>query len=254
MLPAMTSELRHIHTRDKWEEAIYHARLMLKSFKDYTNLSINDNEQQKHLKAFRYNFNAFVNSSRAVTFVLQKVYRHDHGFIEWYTIRRNALTSNDFAKRIVELRNLNQKEGNMYPMIQYTVNINNRLEIDRVMSQVPIKIGESIIESFELNSDLKFYRIICDSESEIREIDPPDGMSIEDIIENYKMEILQDHVDEVSRNIERINEEGIKMKITEKKVFLSPNLVFNYDEFLKHILENLNELSAICKEASEKFI
>jgi hypothetical protein len=67
----------------------------------------------------RYSLNSFVNAARAVTFALQKQYRgkFSAAFDSWYEARRDRLSR---FKWFLNLRNINQKEGNRLPYYRPT--------------------------------------------------------------------------------------------------------------------------------------
>ncbi len=54
---------------------------------------------------------------RATTLVLQKEYKSKHGkkFEDWYSVKVKDINANTFFSTLKELRNINQKEGNIYP-------------------------------------------------------------------------------------------------------------------------------------------
>jgi hypothetical protein len=107
-------------TQDKFQETTYHfSRLKAKldeiiNEKDFNKLVYSVIE-------FRYELNACVNSYRATTFALQSEHRKKFGekFEKWYQVAKDKITSDQFSKIIQELRNINQKEGNIYPTFQF---------------------------------------------------------------------------------------------------------------------------------------
>lgn len=67
----------------------------------------------------RFTLNAFVNSARSVTFAIQKHYRNVFGeeFNTWYKARKTCLKEYEW---FVNLRNINQKQGNRLPLFRPT--------------------------------------------------------------------------------------------------------------------------------------
>ncbi len=60
---------------------------------------------------FRYELNAFLSSSRSVTFLLQKEMVKVTGFHEWWAKRQREMREDSAMKFFQELRNFSQKEG-----------------------------------------------------------------------------------------------------------------------------------------------
>ncbi|MDI1494696.1 MAG: hypothetical protein K8823_2 [Cenarchaeum symbiont of Oopsacas minuta] len=50
---------------------------------------------------FRYNFNAFLQSLRNVTFLLQNELKHKEGFDAWYEHQREFMKQDNFLKKIL---------------------------------------------------------------------------------------------------------------------------------------------------------
>lgn len=107
-------------TQDKFNELWYNFSHLKKKYEEIEN----EKEFNKHINLvldFRYEVNSFVNSYRSVTFTLQKEHRSTHGqkFEDWYNSAIKALTEHPFSKTILELRNINQKEGNVEPTFEF---------------------------------------------------------------------------------------------------------------------------------------
>jgi len=64
-----------------------------------------------HVEELEINFVAFVNSSRNVTFVLQKEYKHDHHFENWYEEKVKEMREDPLCKFFHKIRNRIIKEG-----------------------------------------------------------------------------------------------------------------------------------------------
>lgn len=71
----------------------------------------------KLIQEFRFELNSYINSHRATTFTLQAELRTKFGtqFETWYSKKIETLRNHPFSKTLLELRNINQKEGNLYP-------------------------------------------------------------------------------------------------------------------------------------------
>ena len=59
---------------------------------------------------FRYNFNAFLQSLRNVTFLLQNELKHKEGFDAWYEHQREFMKQDNLLKKILSVRNMVVKE------------------------------------------------------------------------------------------------------------------------------------------------
>jgi len=123
-------------------------------------------------KQFRYELNSFVNSYRSTTFNLQKECRTKYGqrFEEVYQSALQKIIDDDFLKIVKELRNINQKEGNLYPTFTFSsikngTKINfetdlNRLESSKILSLSSGKFDLPERGRFEDREDPKVENII----------------------------------------------------------------------------------------------
>ena len=59
---------------------------------------------------FRYSFNAFLQSLRNVTFLLQSELKHKKGFDTWYEHQREFMKQDNLLKKILGVRNMVVKE------------------------------------------------------------------------------------------------------------------------------------------------
>lgn len=114
-------------TFDKIRETRYHFDHIQTLYHAIENES-NVNKLIKLIRAFRYEINSFVNSHRATTLTLQKECRNKFGdkFNEWYAISLKELVDDEFAIVIKELRNINQKEGNIFPTFIFEAEKNGK--------------------------------------------------------------------------------------------------------------------------------
>jgi hypothetical protein len=101
---------------DKLNETAYHYN-RLKSLLDELIIEKNGEKLVLLIQNFRFELNAYVNSHRATTFTLQSELRNKFGdfFENWYSKKKEILKGHPFGKTLLELRNINQKEGNLYP-------------------------------------------------------------------------------------------------------------------------------------------
>lgn len=69
------------------------------------------------IQNLRFELNSYINSHRATTFTLQAELRTKFGaqFESWYSKKIFELRKHPFSKTLLELRNINQKEGNLFP-------------------------------------------------------------------------------------------------------------------------------------------
>jgi hypothetical protein len=74
---------------------------------------VDDFEMSK--KEYIYHLNAFVNSARNVTLVMQKEYAHAEGFDDWYEGIR-AATPEEF-REFIQIRNISIKEKSIEPYL-----------------------------------------------------------------------------------------------------------------------------------------
>jgi hypothetical protein len=85
-----------LYSTEKLEEAVYFLLQMRRSY-------IDRNE-------FVFNLNAFFNSARNVTFVLQKEFSHKHQLKSWYSLKQKEMKKDELMKFFVKLRNISTKE------------------------------------------------------------------------------------------------------------------------------------------------
>ena|GEM_PF-6045501 len=76
-------------------------------------LELIDLKFRQHSGEFVYHLNAFINSSRNVTFVLQQEYSQVEGFSGWY--KKQPLQHDEEAKRFINLRNISLKQKTISP-------------------------------------------------------------------------------------------------------------------------------------------
>lgn len=106
-------------TQDKFNETRYNYHKVKDKFEEIK--SEKDLGKLIELILFiRYEINSFVNSFRATTFALQSEHRRSHGekFEDWYKKSIDKINSDPFSKAVKELRNINQKQGNIFTNIR----------------------------------------------------------------------------------------------------------------------------------------
>lgn len=137
---------------DKWLEANYHLKRMKEKWFENQNEGV---DKSKESREFKYEFNSFVNSSRSLTFVMQKCFKNKaEGFETWYENIQEELKRNEFAKLLVDLRNINQKEGNKYPDIIEVRVINDYFLFETTYSPFPSE-NNDLIDKMNLSEEQK---------------------------------------------------------------------------------------------------
>ena len=192
---------------DKWLECNYHLDRMKNKW-----LEIETEGVKKDVisREFKYEFNSFVNSSRSLTFVMQKCFKNKvEGFDDWYKDLQYELKKNEFAKVLVEIRNTNQKEGNRYPDIILVKTINKYFQLEITYSPFPIK-GNKLLENLNFSEEQKKLF--------------PENMSnacISPILENFDINLTYDNkpeetYEEVKENMDRILIQEVIKRTSEK--------------------------------------
>lgn len=137
---------------DKWLESAYHLRRMKNKW--FENQADNANKS-KISKEFKYEFNSFVNSSRSITFILQKCFKNKHAdFDSWYNAVREELNQNEFAMTLLEIRNANQKEGNKFPDIIEVRRINDFFNTETTYTPIASD-NSSLTDKLNLTNEQK---------------------------------------------------------------------------------------------------
>lgn len=90
-------------SRLKLNEAKFFYRQMKSNFAE------RKNEEFKHC------INAFLNSARSVTFVVQKEFKRCEGFDVWYELQKELKFKDEKLKKFVEMRNISLKEEPINP-------------------------------------------------------------------------------------------------------------------------------------------
>ena len=75
---------------------------------------------QPRSEEYAYCFSAFLNSFRSITFAIQSDYRHCRNFDTEYKKLLDELSTDPFAREMVEARNINEKEGTKIPILIIT--------------------------------------------------------------------------------------------------------------------------------------
>jgi len=86
-----------IYAKEKLEEALYFLLHMRRNYIDR--------------KRFIYNMNAFLNSARSVTWVLQKEFADNPNFEAWYSKKQKEMEEDKLMKYFVDMRNVSVKEA-----------------------------------------------------------------------------------------------------------------------------------------------
>lgn len=196
--------------QDKWLECVYHLDRMKDKW-----FEIQTDGAKKNIisREFKYEFNSFVNSCRSVTFVMQKCFKNKvDGFDEWYKGVQDKLKQNDFAKVLVDIRNVNQKEGNRFPDIIDVKTINKYFQCEITYSPFPIE-------------DNNHFSSLNLSDEEKRNVSPNiSNFDIVPILENFNIDLEyskknEETDDEAMENMQKIlifeTTKVINQKLTE---------------------------------------
>jgi len=89
-------EERTTYVNEKLEEALYFLLRMRQNYVDR--------------KSFIYNMNAFLNSARNITWILQKELGHDSRFKVWYPQKQKEMKEDKLMSFFKDLRNVSVKE------------------------------------------------------------------------------------------------------------------------------------------------
>lgn len=241
---------------DKWKEATYHLALMKKyGLLFIASKNLKEPVKDDPLVNFRYEFNAFVNCCRSVTFVLQKTFSKYEGFQEWYSEKQALLGDNSFAKSLNYLRNMNQKEGNYYPHIINIYRVNDDFTFRSTYSAIPEDIyKDPRISKHMIASNLQLEQN-PNEEEEIIEYDNPEGASYEEIREEMHNILIKEYLKDYYQRFQKITQEQIQnMKFLRHEILIKDQESFTMENFLKRCDNHIDLLREICKEAEQKFL
>lgn len=250
------ADYRIMNLMDKWKEATYHLSLMKKNGLLFiASNSSNQKEKSDPLVNFRYEFNAFVNCCRSVTFVLQKTFKKYEGFQEWYTQKQTLLGSDNFAKSLNFLRNMNQKEGNYYPQIVRISKVNDDFTFRSIYSAVPEDIYKDPgISKHIIATNLQLEQN-PNEEEEILEYENPEGASFEEIREEMHNILIREYLKDYKERVDKITHEQIQnMKFLRFEILIKDQDSLTMEDFLEKCLNHIYLLRDICKEAEQKFL
>jgi len=119
-------------SREKFNEAKYFYEQMKSKFKE------------RKTEEFKHCINAFLSSTRSVTFVLQKEFKKYKGFDEWYELQIEKKFKDEKIKKFVTLRNISLKEEPINPRY-----------IFGVLFEKGIKMGPN--DEFTIETDASSY-------------------------------------------------------------------------------------------------
>ncbi len=250
------SDYRIMNLTDKWKEATYHLSLMKKSGKLFTSTDDTDiKHKQIYLRDFRYEFNAFVNCCRSVTFVLQKTFKKHEAFNEWYEAKQNLLADNTFAKALLKLRNMNQKEGNYYPHVISISRVNDDFTFRSKYSAVPEKIYyDPRISKNLINANFHLEKN-PNEEDEIIDYAPPDGATYKEIRNEMQKILVAETIKDYNQKFSKVTEEDVQnMTFLRYEIRLMDEPNLSMDDFLEKCLNHIYLLRDICKESQDKFL
>ncbi len=233
-------------TQDKFTETKYY----LKKIKE--NLELIQKETKfteivDKIFEFRYALNAFVNNYRSTTFALQKEHKKNGElFADWYSRALKPIIEGEFTKVIQDLRNINQKEGNIYPTFEFkgsTQDTNIFFELDFTSNQDSF-VTSYRMESIGMNSEKPVKANIADIQ--FKSTFPASGAveSIE-ISESDRQLIFKDAMNHLTKTVNSLYEQdGFKLnKIKIDRL----NKEFTPEEFL----DNLNRVTGTLQSILE---
>ena len=246
--------------QDKWLECAYHLKRMKKKW-----FEIQEEGVDKRIvsREFKYEFNSFVNSCRSVTFVMQKCFRNKaKGFEKWYEKIQEELKQNEFAKIVVDLRNINQKEGNKYPDIIEVRIVNDYFQSEITFSPFPVEVND-LLNKVKISEEQK--KLIPENIV---------NYNLAPRLENFNINLVYDNkIDETYEEArtkmgeiliaETFKEIAIKMsEITEdefRNTIVAPSKlkikknIYSWDSFYEECNELLNFHKEKCLECVKKF-
>ncbi|MFV5685247.1 hypothetical protein ACM55I_07350 [Flavobacterium sp. GB2R13] len=246
---------------DKWLESVYHLKRMEEFWKE---LDGDISKRKNNSQHFKYEFNAFINSIRSVTFVMQKCFKNKHiHFEEWYLEIQNFLKESEFSKSVNTIRTLNQKEGNFHPDLIEVRNINNYFNTETTFTPIPPKQNK-LFERLKL-SELEKNKLSERNISNFQIVSIPSAFKIEMTFEidnerDYEQQMDENHEIAIKECIKQ--EYQKKMEITEEELKNTTylkfklkvlNRVYEWSEFKKECYDLVEYLKAKSKEGIEKF-
>ncbi|MBS0606935.1 MAG: hypothetical protein JSR57_08295 [Verrucomicrobia bacterium] len=111
---------------------------------------LNTMKKANNAEEFEIGYAAFVMSSRTVTFVLQKEFKHRDHFNDWYIKKQNEMNDDKLFKFFIEQRNFIEKEG--INALEFIMNI-NELQLSSGVNE------NSEISSIEILPKGTFYLV-----------------------------------------------------------------------------------------------
>ena len=118
---------------DKWGEAGYFLKRMM--------------EDYHSPDQFRWNLNAFLQSLRNVTFILQNTLSDHHGFRGWYAGQQEEMRQDQLLRKFVEGRNVVVKQRNLYVKSSADVGMYRyrKLKLAVIAVQVPVHTSSQYV-------------------------------------------------------------------------------------------------------------
>lgn len=100
-----------MQAEEKWEAAEYHLEQMRKSM-------LNDNG-----KIFIFNLDAFLSTSRSITFVLQKEFKSNPKFKCWYCKKQDEMRKDELMRFFTDMRDISIHEGSPQTQVVTTIGV-----------------------------------------------------------------------------------------------------------------------------------
>ncbi|MBC7694496.1 MAG: hypothetical protein H7141_03525 [Burkholderiales bacterium] len=227
-------------SKDKLKETHYNFNRVIETLKEIEN-STDILEIVGKIQLVRYDLNSFVNSSRSVTLVLQKDFKTKFRpkFENWYTKEKMDLDKLPFAKILLELRNINQKEGNIYPTFEFISELENdffTFELDYTKPIDEIFVNEKLIAKGYPNEKPNLKN-------------KSDEIKIKEPNKDFEDEVFKFAAIRYNNAIKEVNEKNnFKLHMLKIDRF---DIDLSKDEFLQKCREILNVLTQIVKKSSD---
>ncbi len=175
-------------------------------------------DQVEVINKLRYEFSAYVTSSRSVTFVLQKDLRtkFTDRFDDWYNQQKKSLFTDDKFNQFIKIRNMLEKEGNVIPhiILHALSDQGNLAKLEFDFSQLPGKM----LTKYGMNSKTEtglYQGKIKGTNSNL------DDMTLHDIIPPDKFEELLSTLFSELESIDFKNYEIKEIRLLEGDVEMS---------------------------------
>ena len=229
-------------TKDKLKETHYHFDRVVRTLNEIEK-STDILEIVSKIQLVRYDLNSFVNSSRSVSLVLQKEFRTNFGetFEKWYQKEKEDLSKLPFAKILIELRNINQKEGNIYPTFEFIAELENSFftfELDFTKPIDKIFVNQTLTAKHYSTDKQNFKKE--STETKIHELNKKFENELFKLVENVYSDALKEVNEKNNFRLHKLKVDRFDIDLTKK-------------EFLQKCNEILKLLTRMVNNSSEVF-